>query len=363
MAESQLYNQGNQMTNHLLLNLLRAGLLSDLGEDDQRLKHAGEAAQNMAEWLAGEGRSKLAAALLRAIDESTAPVDDPVLNYAYNCLLDKWPSARNAFPETPTELLRAITFQAAVTAAADDEDLETANWYVLRTIRALGVSVGRWEEVVRDEISRIDAVVSERLDLVWLPSTDIDELRMPPVVTSDSLDDSELKTFAQKLGGALRAQLKARWAVVEASLLRESLLWWHLAAYSDVLGERYADVSDPALCAIATALDIRRLTPLTAPTAVEHLLDEAIASSIGTELSITFKDLATAWERIGPKREVSVDGYGLVVSAIAANDPDMSILTLPETLTPGDAAKSVFRDLQVIGLLSACAVDLPEPES
>ena len=345
------------MTNRLLLNLLRAGLLGDLGDDEQRRGYVEAAARDMTEWLAGEGRPKFAAALLCSLDESAAAIDDPVLGCAYGCLLDAWPSVPNAFAKHPTELLRAVALQAAVSAAARDQDLEAAAWYVLRTVSALGLSVGRWEEVVRDEASRIDETVSDRLNRMWLPSPDTRKLRMPPTADSDdgSQDGSELSAFAEKLGVALRAQVQSQWAVVEASRLRETLLWWHLAAYSDVLGARYADIDDPALCAIAAAVDIRRLVPRAAPVAVEHLLGAAMASNSGTAPSITTANLASAWERIEPECDVSVDGYGLVVSSIAAGDPDVSALTVPEGLTPADAATLMFRDLQIVGLLAVSA--------
>ena len=344
------------MSNHLLLNLLKAGLLGDLGDDDQRRERVEAAAREMTGWLAGEGRLAFAAALLSSLDESAVAIDDSVLGHAYRCLVDAWPSVSNAFTRHPTELLRAIALQAAVSAAARDEDLEAAAWYVLRTADVLGLSVGRWEEVIRDEASRIDEAVSDRLNSVWLPSPALGKLRMPPTASSDgALDGGELHAFAEKLGVALRAQIEAQWAVVNASLLRETLSWWHLAAYSDALGARYADIDDPALCVIAAALDIRRLSPRVAPVAVEHLLSEAMASKNGTAPSITFANLASAWERIGPGCDIRVDGYGLVVSSIAARDADVSALTVPEELTPAGAATLVFRDLQVVGLLDASA--------
>ena len=345
------------MTNRLLLNLLRAGLLGDLGDDEQRRARVEAAAQDMTGWLAGEGRPKFATALLCSLDESAAAIDDPVLGRAYECLLDAWPSVSNVFVKHPTELLRAVALQAAVSAAARDQDLEAAAWYVLRTVSALGLSVGRWGEVVRDEASRIDETVSDRLNHIWLPSPDLGKLRMPPTAGSDdgAPDGGELHAFAEKLGVALRAQVQSQWSVVEASRLRETLLWWHLAAYSDVLGARYADIDDPALCAIAAAVDIRQLAPRAAPVAVEHLLGAAMASNSGTAPSITIANLTSAWERIEPECDVSVDGYGLVVSSIAASDPDVSALTAPEGLTPADAATLMFRDLQIVGLLDVSA--------
>ena len=345
------------MTNHLLLNLLRAGLLGDLGDDDQRRERVEAAAKDMTGWLVGEGRPQFASAMLCSLDESAAAIDDPVLGHAYEFLVEVWPAVPNAFAGRPTELLRAIALQAAVSAAARDEDLEAAAWYVLRTVSVLGLSVGRWEEVVRHEASRIDKAVTDRLNRVWMPSPDIGKLRMPPTAGSDggSPDGGELSAFAEKLGVALRAQIEAQWAVVEASRLRETLLWWRLAAYSDVLGARYADIGDPALCVIAAALDVRRLIPRVAPVAVEHLLGEAMASSSGTAPSITIANLTSAWERIGPDCDVSVDGYGLVVSSIAASNADVSALTVPEGLTPAGAATLVFRDLQIVGLLNVRA--------
>ena len=346
------------MTNRLLLNLLKAGLLGDLGEDSQRRKRVEQAAQGVTGWLAGEGRSQFAAAVLCSLDESAVAIDSPVLSHAYRCLLDAWPEAANAFTRHPTELLRAIALQAAMSAAARDQDLEAAAWYVLRTVGALGLSVGRWDEVVRDEAARTDEVVSDRLNGMWLPSPKIGKLRMPPTTGSDgdSPDEGELHAFAEKLGVALRAQIEAQWAVVEASRLRETLLWWHLAAHSDVLGVPYADIGDPALCVFAAALDMRRLVPRVAPVAVEHLLGEAMGSTNGREPSITIASLGSAWERLGSVCDVRVDGYGLVVSSIAASDTDVSVLSVPEEgLTPAGAATLLFRDLQVVGLLDVPA--------
>lgn len=193
---------------------------------------------------------------------------------------------------------------------------------------------------------------------MWLPSPKIGKLRMPSTAGSDdgSPDEGELRAFADKLGVALRAQIEAQWAVVEASRLRERLLWWHLAAYSDALGTPYADIGDPALCVIAAALDMRRLAPRVAPVAVEHLLGEAMTSKNGTEPSITIASLRSAWEQMGSNCDIRVDGYGLVVSSIAASDADVSALSIPEEgLTPAGAATLVFRDLQVVGLLNVPA--------
>ena len=343
------------MDNEVLLKLLRVGLLSDLGAEDQRLQHVEATAACVAEWFDGDGRPLLASALLRSFDESSMPTNDPSLSHADECLLDQWPLYRNVFPEPPKEILRAIVFQASISVAAANHDLEAAVWYVLRTAEALQVSAGRWAPVVEGEAARISAAVSRRLEDTWLPSSDVGKLRMPPISeTEEAIDElSEMRAFAEKLGGALRGQLEAQWAVVNASQLRERLLWWHLAGYSDTLDERYANVESTAASAIAAAIDIRRLSPPVAPIAVEHLLAAAVIANCKGGASITFADMADAWRQIEPDSGTSVDEAGLVVSAISSGNADASVLPVPEALTASEVATLVYRDLQAIDLLNA----------
>lgn len=342
------------MSNQVLRKLLHAGLLSALGDDDQRRERAEAASDRVAEWLGSDGRSQLAASLIHSIDESITTINHPVLRLADECLLEQWPSFRNAFAEPPAELLRATVFQAAISAAASDPTLEAVLSYVLRTAETLKISVGRWQEVVRGEAERINTSVEKRLEATWLPSPATGKLRMPPMPALEESGDesSDLRAFAEKVGGNLRSQLEAQWAVVGATQLRERLLWWHLAAYSETLKMRYVEVEATAIRCIAAAVDVWKLSPAIAPRAVEHLLTATVDSTCERQVAVSFVDLVEAWQQLTSDHEFGVVDGGLVLAALSSGDASVTGSTLPETLTACDVAAIVYRDLQVLRLLN-----------
>ena len=355
------------MANDVLLRLLRAGLLHDLEDDDQRRSRVEAAAGRVGEWLLTDGRPSLPAALLRSLDESSNRNDDPAVRYADECLLDEWSSYRNVFPDMPMDLLRAIVLQAIVNAVASAPDLEIAAWYLLRTARDLEVSVGRWDAVLTAMCSKIDESVTARLGSQWLPSPDATKLRMPPIKEPEQVVDhhDELKSFSKDLGVELRRQLEAQRSLTKAAQLREALMWWSLSGYSDLLQGHYADIDSPADRAIAAAVDVRAIVPRAAPVAVEHLMARVVRSNHAEAASITFDDMASAWQRVAPEfgcnTELGVEVAGLVASATSSGDPARSALAVPEVLTPSSAATLVFRDLQVIRLLDNRSTEPREP--
>ena len=342
------------MPNQVLLKLLHAGLLSPLGDKDQRRERAEAASNRVAEWLLGDGRSQLATSLVHSIDESITTISHPVLRVADECLLEQWPSFRNAFSEPPAELLRAMVFQAAISAADSDPTLEAVLSYVLRTAETLKISVGRWQEVVSGEAERINTAVEKRLEAMWLPSPATWKLRMPPTPTLEESGDesSDLRVFAEKVGANLRSHLEAQWAVVGATQLRERLLWWHLAAYSETLRMRYVEAEDSAIRCIAAAVDVWELSPAIAPRAVEHLLTATVDSICEQQAPVSLVDAAKAWQQITSDHEVGVGDGGLVLTAFSSRDASVASSTLPETFTACDVAVLVYRDLQVLRLLN-----------
>ncbi len=71
------------MANDLLLDLLKAGLLESLGDDDQRRERAEAAAAATGEWLRAAGRPHFGEAVIWAIDETSESVG-PVFDYVEN---------------------------------------------------------------------------------------------------------------------------------------------------------------------------------------------------------------------------------------------------------------------------------------
>lgn len=355
------------MANEVLSGLLRAGLLHDLEDDDQRRNRVEAAAVHVGAWLVADGRPNFPTAFLRSLDESSSRNDDPAVRYADERLLDEWPSYRNVFPQVPTDLLRAIVLQAIANAVVSAPELEFAVWYLLRTARDLEVSVGRWDAVLAETCSQIDLSVTAQLGGHWLPSPDAAKLRMPPIKEADQVSDhhEELKSFARDLGVELRRQLDAQRSLSQAARLREALMWWSLSGYSDLLQCHYADVDDPADRAIAAAVDVRAIVPEAAPVAVEHLIARVVASAQTEATPITFDELASSWQRvaprIGPNAELGVENAGLVVSALSRSDRTRSALAVPQALAPSSVAAMVFRDLQVLRLLNGRSTEPGEP--
>ena len=336
------------MSDDLLLRLLQAGLLEALGDDDQRRERAEAAAVATGEWLALAGRPCFPSAVVLAIDESGEP-EGPAFAHAEERLLHEWPTLRNVFPEGPSELLRAIVLQGVDKAVTADPDLAAAAWYITRTMRDMSISAGRWAKVVDDVIGDIDRAVRERLVKEWaltiaesklvMPKTAADDVEPPEVLSTKQLHEAldpykpNLSGNYQHVSGALgehvppildelvaaanavragsaawgrdlRALLARQASLVEASRLREALLWWRLAGRSELLGVRYRQVEDPATCALAAAGDLHRLCPAVTPEAVEHLLADVVSDSGPVDVPLSFDGLAEAWMELSSSLEL-----------------------------------------------------------
>ena len=297
----------------------------------------------------------MASAIILAIDESAEPTG-AAFDHAEESLLERWPTLRNAFPERPNELLRAIVLQGVDRAAAANLDLAAAAWYVTRTVREMSISAGRWASVINDVIGEIDGAVCERLTKEWTPATSQPKLVMPTISTDDP--GEAMRTFAAALGRDLRALLAQQAQLIEASRLRESLLWWRLAGWSEILGERYGRVEDPATCALAAAIDLHQLCPAVTPEAVEHLLADVVSGSAPIDTQLSFDALAAAWPTLSSSLGATHDA-GPLVSALSLGKQGALPSAMRRDLSPVEAAVVAFRDLQTIRLTSLA----PDTES
>lgn len=389
------------MANDLLLDLLKAGLLESLGDDDQRRERAEAAAAATGEWLRAAGRPHFGEAVIWAIDETSESVG-PVFDYVENQLIEAWPTLRNVYPESPNELLRAITMQGVVSAQEGEPDLEAAAWYLTRTVGDLGVSAGRWTDVVDGLTEQIAQSVGDRVLEKWAPTISDTKLVMPkieveeasvststdalrealepyagnleghhPQVSAalgahvpDVLDDlvasvetilagigktGGMKSFSTTLGRDLRALLGQQAAMVEAMRLRETLLWWRLGARSDLLGERYRNIEDPVECAVAAATDLHLMCPALAPEAVEHLLADVVSEATHSTTDHSPEEVAKRWSIVSQQAELE-QANGVVIGPRA--------IAKSNSLGTTAVAVNIFRDLQAARLVAAA-----EPES
>ncbi len=400
------------MSDDLLLRLLQAGLLEALGDDDQRRERAEAAAVATGEWLGLAGRPHLASAVVLAIDESSEPGGE-AFDHAEKHLLHEWPALRNVYPERPRELLRAIVLQGVDKVVATDRDLAAAAWYITRTVRDMSISAGRWAPVVEDVIGDIDRAVHERLVKEWaptmpqsklvMPKTTPDDAELPKVESTEELHEAldpykpnlaghhntvsavlgehvppildelvaavnavragsgkggAMKAFAAALGRDLRELLAQQARIVEASRLREALLWWRLAGQSELLGVRYGQIEDPATRALAAAGDLHQLCPAVTPEAVEHLLVDVVSDSEPLDVQISFDRLAEAWMKLSPSLELA-HSAGPLIGALGLGEQDALPPAMRRDLTPVEAAVVAFRDLQTTRLTSV----VPDIES
>ena len=82
--------------------LLRASLLGDLGDDEERAAKVRASASDRADGLCGAERPLTPGMVLVALDPDSA-VDSAALAVVAEALLGRWETFRNAFPGQPTE--------------------------------------------------------------------------------------------------------------------------------------------------------------------------------------------------------------------------------------------------------------------
>ena len=160
--------------------LLRAGLLVNLGEDQERADRLRAASQHLRDKLLGDARSDIASALLAAVDEE-GPAEVPILKAARAAIVDEWEMFENAYvQQDPSSILRAVTLDAVVGATAADPQVAAAVWYTLRDVAQM-VTAGRWVQPITDFRNDLDATVSQRISETWEPIARASSLKMPSV--------------------------------------------------------------------------------------------------------------------------------------------------------------------------------------
>jgi hypothetical protein len=128
----------------LLTELLAAGLIENLGGDDERFAKMERAAKA----IAGELRvtpSRLIGAILAGLDPDV-PADDPAIAHAQQALVNEWKSMNSVHTSPPIKLFRAILLEACAQAA---EGKNAAILWLTATDTLPLVRMGKEEPVVR----------------------------------------------------------------------------------------------------------------------------------------------------------------------------------------------------------------------
>lgn len=390
--------------------LLRAGLLTHLGDEEERAERLRAASVKLAEDYSGPDRDAVPSALFAAVDE-TGVGDESVLVRARECIIEEWETFANAYAQRdPAEVLRAVTFDAVMRAAAHDPDIETAVWYALRNA-AERVDVGRWDAEVTAIIDEVADAVRERIENLWLPGDASSSLRMPGVPDPDGSGEElqvtgfqemkntisgqnpqqiaqtlgqrlpdlienlfqavashteaasaaqtkQLKDVVSSLGGKLRDVLELHERTLAAVARRDRLLWWRLGGRSQLLGLKYEQAANPASAAVAAAFDVVDSVPEAAPVAVEHLLLDVLEQSGMADTEVSVEELREAcrdlkvsvptarWE---PPLLIDVTVTGADAAAMCGG--------MQDDFTCGEAAVMLFRDLQTRRLLASATPD------
>ena len=322
--------------------LLRAGLLANLGEDQERADRLRAAAKHLRDGFLSDARANIPSALLAAVDED-GPSDVPVLTVARAAIVDEWEMFENAYVQRdPSSILRAVTLDAVVAATEADPQVAAAVWYTLRDVAQV-VSAGRWVQPITRFWNDLDARVSQRINDTWEPTARGSSLRMPSVsaagkpgpvrvaglaefrtaIEESGVDDAvrenlpdlleslatavtkrtqgadaeeteRLRNVMHSLGERLRDILAAHESLLMAVARRDTLLWWRLGGRSNRLGTRYSEAPDTATAVVAAAFDLHDRASDVAPEAVEHLLIDILDEAGLSEEQVTIGAMAEA---------------------------------------------------------------------
>ena len=322
--------------------LLKAGLLKNLGDDQKRANRLRAASVQLRDQYRNSARSQVPSALIAAVDEDT-PADLPILNTARDKIVEQWEMFENVYAQQdPVAILRAVVFDAVIAAARADKQITAAAWYTLRNTAGT-MSAGRWSAQVESIATKLGAAVASDIDQLWVPEVNTSSIKMPSVLalrasrakftvaglnefqeevqqyldndpahvanivgqsvpnlleallstvathaeTEGKAEAERLRKILGALGEKFRGALRLQEQALAAIARRDRLLWWRLGGRSSLLGTRYADAPDPASGAVAAAVDLHHQVPSLAPHAVEELLVDVLA-----EANLADKDVA-----------------------------------------------------------------------
>ena len=387
--------------NDIIGQLLRAGLLANLGEDQERADRLRAASKHLRDGFLSDARAEIPSALLAAVDED-GPSDVPVLRAARAAIVDKWEMFENAFvQQDPSSIVRAVTLDAVVAATEADPQVAAAVWYTLRDVAHV-VSAGRWARPITDFRNDLDARVSQRINETWAPPARGSSLRMPSVsavgktelvkvaglaefrtaieqygveqavsenltdlleslltaVTqhtqgADAAETERLKNVMHTLGERLRDVLAAHESLLMAVARRDILLWWRLGGRSNRLGTRYHEAPDTATAVVAAAFDLHDRASDVAPEAVEHLLIDVLDEAGLSNEQVTIGDMAAACGQLQLTTPIDASAPLLVVDVVVGGrDPNELVRALQGPMPAPAAATALFRDLQIRRLLA-----------
>ncbi len=379
--------------------LLRAGLLANLGEDQERADRLRAASKKLRDGFLSGTRADIPSALLAAVDEDVSS-DVPILEASRAAIVDQWETFENAYvQQDPSSILRAVTLDAVVAATEDDPQVEAAVWYALRDVAQV-VSAGRWAEPITEFFNDIDARMSKRIRATWEPTAHGSPLRMPSVSAAgetgplelagleefitaindygydhalrenlselfenlskaiaqhtDAAETERLKSVVQNLGVRLREILADQERLLMAVARRDTLLWWRLSGRSDRLGSRYQEAPDSATAAVAAAFDLHDRAPDIAPESVEHLLTDVLREAELSEEQVAIDALAAACFQLQLTAPIEVSPPLLVVDVVVGGlNPDGLVCALRGPMPATTAATTLFRDLQIRRLLDS----------
>lgn len=380
--------------------LLRAGLLTNLGEDQERAGRLRAASKSLRNRFLSDARADIPSALLAALDEE-GPSDVPVLEATRAAIVDNWETFENAYVQRdPSSILRAVTLDAVVAATEADPQVAAAVWYTLRNVAQV-VSAGRWKQPIAGFRNDLDARLSQGINEIWEPAAHSSSLRMPSVsatgkarpmkvaglqefrtaieqngtdyAVSEYLPDlleslatavtkhtqgasdaetEHLKKVVHTLGERLRDVLATHENLLMAVARRDTLLWWRLGGRSNRLGTPYRDEPDAARAVVAAAFDLHDRTSNVAPEAVEYLLIDVLEEAGLSEETVTISAMAAACGQLQLTKPIDAFPPLLVVDVVVGGcDPNGLVKAIQGPMPAPAAATTLFRDLQIRRLL------------
>lgn len=387
-------------------DLLRAGLLTQIGDHEDRVTLVRSASTSLATRFGSDLRPLVPKALVAGVDETTA-VGSETMKAADEALLAEWATCRNVFPEPPAEILRAMLLGAVATAAEKDSDVLAAGWYSLRSAVEL-VPTSRWAGPLSTVAATWDDVVWDTVAAAWSPVSASSKVRMPAIasfeedrirVNSGARDQAKaffdsgnynqfaqtmqasyvdhvnellsasevlaatahkrsieaLRSFAGELGTKLREVLVMQERSIDSMRLRSDLIWWQQTGFSPSLRVGYSTLN-PVEAAIVAAIDLHELMPPVAPLAAEHLLFELVSQATGNPL-ITLDELSAADSaRLLPEIETFTPPSLLDAVVASSKTP---LLGRDHKVKPGRLAVLLFRELQAVRLTRTTAPSKP----